>query len=288
MVGRSVLVNNSIIDAAKETAHSAQVRMNDGRRTTRAAPGKNCSIHFSGVWLGLMALLSVTLPTDNLQDKSCLTSLSRALQVASSNVPVFPFLFLRDCALTAGIEPAVQRSAQRKGGGLSHPSPLHTLSPRNLDNQGLPAHTSGHWPRTRLQLSNRLLAPLAPSLPLGQMGNTDNRATSRGFPNMLQITLLATAPPRHDTLPGTPSPAVAQHFSTIKDSLTCTPLGPKSTTLVPCHLAQTGTSRSEPQLGPLQQETPDPCLWSPLPSDLLPDSQAGAPRLPNTKLCFIF
>ena len=107
----------------------------------------------------------------------------------------------------------------------------------------------------------------------------------------LQWGFCATGP-RSDTLPATlPSPAVVQTFSTVWDSLTCSPLGPKSATLVQSTLAPLGpepatwqrrTFGSEPQQGPSQLETPDPCHWPPSP--VCPDQHGGASQPANTKL----
>ena len=74
------------------------------------------------------------------------------------------------------------------------------------------------------------------------------------------------------------------HATWPKVDDTC-PVDARTTWPRACHLAQRGSSGSEPQPGPPQQETPDPRHWPPPPSDLLPDSQAGAPAC-QTPNCF--
>ena len=130
-------------------------------------------------------------------ERQVTSHVSRTLPSRSREV-VFFFFFQRDCALVAGIRPAVkERSAQRKGGGFLHHSPQHTLSPRSPDGRGLPAHTTGLWPNARRHLSSRSSHQWPRACHLANRGRTQIKASSRGLPHPTNTPLAPRPLDRH-------------------------------------------------------------------------------------------
>ena len=170
-----------------------------------------------------------------LHDKSRLTSSSRAPSGRVKVCSLCPFFLPSRLRAYRGNSTRCQRSVRRKGGGLPHHTPQHTLSPRSLDGRGLPAHTSGHWPKRR-QLPSRCSHHWPRACHLAKGGRTPSE--------------LSLGTPQHDPLINTPLATAPPHRTKCmtKDTLIQLPLAQR-TVIGPrtCHLAKRGTHESEPQ-----------------------------------------